>query len=291
MAYRKNARLIFPLVALIFTYLLYKTIVGSVFLQKKDRINVLFYGPKTVFYSLAFHNVNYLFRFPTNSEIEIPGGYGRYRIGALGKLVSLERKHTLFKKAFSAASSSFVDLYFYPKADTIYYNDSSSSSIPSGVSIFLNSSNANLLDRFLLYIFFLQKPKNQYEEITDLPKMTGDSEALFDRETFFKRFQGFFYNKTYRNIGDRVQILYTNNYKTAVLISNIIEGEGIQVVDLSQIKASPGTCQIIYSQKKNNDPTPGDLQRFFGCAIQKGATDVSDIILVLGELEKDWSIN
>ncbi len=288
-----STRLLFLCIFLFIGYLFYKNIIGSVFLKKKDRINVVFYGPTTVFYSLGRdENINYFFRPPSNLEIEVPGGYGYYRVGALGKLFSLERKKDILKKSFSSLSSSFVDLYFYPTTNTIYYDEITPQKfLPSSSFIFTNSSNANLLDRFLLWTVFLQKSSNQYKEITDFPQKKRHNRALFDREAFFKEFQGYFYKKTYRNISDHVQILYTKSYKTALLISDILEGEGIQVVDLSQTETPQNGCKIIYSSQRINDPTPKDMNSFFGCTIEKGETTISDIILILGSLEKEWSVD
>lgn len=288
----KNSSLIILCAVIFVLYILYKNIVGSVFLKQKDRINVVFYGPTTVFYSLGRgENINYFFRVPSNVEIEIPGGYGYYRTGALGKLISLERKSDILKKSFSAASSTFVDLYFYPHENSIYYGEKNSKSLlPTLATIFMCNSNANLLDKALLWFFFLQKSSNQYKELSELPQKKEHNRAQFDREAFFNQFQGFFYNKTYRNLNDRVQILYTKNYKTALLMSNILEGEGIQVIDLSQTESLEKGCKVIYNAQKLNDPTPKDMQRFFGCSLVKGETPVSDIILILGSLEKEWSV-
>lgn len=281
----KTARIYIAIIGIFLIYILYKDITGSIFLKKKDRVNMVFYGQRTVFYSLGLdRDISYLFKVPTNLVLEIPGGYGFYRIGALGKLISLERKRDIYKKAFSSLSSSFVDLYFYPVTNTIYYEESGSKGIlPSFSTIFMNNSNANMVDKILLWLFFIRNSPNQYKDITDL-------KALSDREAFFKEFQGFFYKKTYRNIGDRVQVLYTKSYKTAVLIGNILDGEGIQVVDLSETGTPPKTCRIIYGKERENDPVPKDMQRFFGCSLERGPTDVSDIIFVLGNLEDEWEI-
>jgi hypothetical protein len=289
---KTNRHIIFVFIILFIGYFLYKNIVGSVFLKKRDRVNVVFFGSNTIYYSLGIQDISYFFTVFPDSEIEVPGGYGFYRIGALGKLVSLEKQKDIFKKTFSAASSSFVDLYFYPKESIIFYSENQpKKSLLSTIHIFTDNSNANLLDRVLLWLLLVRKPGNQFKEITKIPYSKEGNRELFNREEFFKEFQGFFYKKTYRNINDTVQILYTKNYKTALLISNILEGEGIQVVDLSETGSSSKTCRVIYGKDTVNDTTPQDIQQFFGCSMEKSQTDVSDIILVLGNLEKDWEVD
>ncbi|MBI3366415.1 hypothetical protein HY041_02190 [Candidatus Roizmanbacteria bacterium] len=289
----KDSKVYIVIIVVFVCYLFFKGITSSIFLNKQDRIDVVFYGSHTRFYSLGLGDVSYRFSVPSNLEVEVPGGYGYYRIGALGKLISLEKKHDLYKKTFSTVSSSFVDLYFYPKENIIYYDEQTKkNSFPTFVEIFMNGSNANLLDRVLLWLYFLQKSENQYKEIDNIPQMQIQNRALFDRVAFFKLYQGFFYKKTHRNIKDRVQILYTKNYKTALLLSNILDGEGIQVVDLSETDTILKGCNVIYSEVHNkSSTTTKDIANFFGCTVEKGETNVSDIILVLGDLEKEWGVN
>lgn len=288
----KNSRL-YTVIGLVFlSYLLFKAVTSSIFLNKKDRINIVFYGPNTMFYSLGLEDISYRFSVPSNLEIDVPGGYGYYRIGALGKLISLEKKNDLFRKTFSAVSSSFVDLYFYPKSNAIYYGEQTGKKAhPSFVEIFMNGSNANMVDRLLVWLYFVRKSENLYKEIDKIPEIKEQNRAFLDRETFFKLYQGYFYKKTHRVIRDRVQILYTKSYRTALLISNILDGEGIQVVDLTQTEKAIKGCNVIYSRSNDKGSTTiKDVVSFFGCEVEKGDTDASDIILTLGNLENDWEV-
>ena len=283
-------------IAVIFLYLLFKSVSSSVFLKNKDRVNVIFYGPNTTYYSLGFGDVSYFFSIPTNLEVEILGGYGYYRVGSLGKFITLESKPDLLRKTFSSVSSSFVYLYFYPKTNAIYYNEHLERFSPGIKEIMLYGSNANPIDRLIIWFYFLGKPSTYYKKIDSLPRKKEDGKDLFDREEFFKTYQGFFYKKTHRIIKDRVQILYTKSYKTASLISNVLDGEGIQVVDVtqipnpkSQIPNIDNKCMVIEDNKKTSVTTK-DIVAFFGCQFQKGETEVSDIILMLGNIEREWEV-
>lgn len=285
---KDSKRFLLLFFAAVVLYLLIKTITSSIFIKNKDRVNIIFYGPNTTYYSLGFGDVSYFFSISSNLEVEIPGGYGYYRVGALGKFLTLEKKPDLFRKTFSSLSSSFVDLYFYPKTGEIYYNEIPERFSPGIKEIMMFGSNSNPIDRLIIWFYFLGKPSAYFKEINSLPKKKEDNKSLFDREEFFKAHQGFFYKKTHRIIKDRVQILYTKSYKTAALISNILEGEGIQIVDITQISKNE-RCLIIQNSNKAS-VTTNDLQTFFGCQFQKGDTEVSDIILKLGNLEKDWEV-
>ncbi len=272
----------------------FKIVDGSTYLHRTDRLNMVFYSSKTTFYSFGFGDVDYYAEFPTNAEVLVPGGYQYYRIGALGKIVSLQKDPRLIQKTFSSALSTYVDLYFFPKNPDIYYTSQQSNFIrlPSWKEIVFDDSNANVLDRILVLLYFIRQQGIQYTRISvDYLKSEGN-EAIFDRETFFKHYQGYFYKQTYRNEKLHVQILYTKSYGTAELLSDILEGQGIQVVDISQTSNPMQQCAIIYSKDdKKNTRTVRDLQRDLHCSVKKGTTDISDIILMLGNLEKEWGIN
>jgi hypothetical protein len=259
---------------------------SSIFLNKKERVNLVFYSPKTVVYSLSLNNdLTYLIYYPVNLSLLIPGGYGFYRVGALGKLVFLEKRPDLFKKVFSANNSFFVDLYFYPKKNEIYFDEKNYKKIwPTISEIFFNQSNANFVDRLLVFYYLWLKKPSFYQTIS-LP-----NQERFNRDDFFKKTIGTFYKKIYREENLTAQIFYDSNYSTAKLLAQILEGEGIRVVDLSQKKLDSNKPCAIITALKTEVQTVKDIRRFFSCDFRTGATSVSDIIINLGKLEKDWEV-
>ena len=274
-----------------FFYYLIKSITGSVFLKGRDKINVVFYGEKARFYSLDRKNVNYLLTFSNLVKVIVPGGYGKYKVGAIGKLASLEKKPDIIKKTFSAMTSTLVDLYFYQKKTTIYYDNSSLKQTPAFMEIFLTDSNANLIDKFFLLYIFSTNNKENFQIIDLGPFESEGSNSTLDYDSFYKKFQGSFFQRTYRNYDINVQIVYTKSYKTAQLISQMIEGEGIRVVDLSNQGKNSRGCLLITDKNTSTTKTYQRLTDFFKCRTQIGETTVSDIILELGDLEKEWAIN
>ena len=259
---------------------------SSIFLNKKERVNLVFYGPKTVVYSLSLNNdLTYLIYYPVNLSLLVPGGYGFYRVGALGKLIFLEKEPDLFKRIFSANNSFFVDLYFYPKKDEIYFDEKNDKKIwPTLTELFFNQSNANFIDRLLTFYYLWLKKPSFYQTISI------SNQKNFDQSDFFKKNIGTFYKKIYRQENLTIQILYNRNYQTAKLLAQILEGEGIRVVDLSQKKLDLNkSCQIVTSLKIKTQ-TVKDIKQFFSCSFKSGETPVSDIIINLGKLEKDWEV-
>jgi len=266
-------------------YYLVKSITGSVFLKWKEKVNIVFYGQNSFFYSFdRVSDTNYLIQISSDLKGLVPGGYGFYRFGSLGKLVSLEKKPDLFQKTYSVATSAIVDFYFYPKDANVYYvNKDKGNIFPSTSNILFYRSNANWVDRIFLYFLFLDRNLNHYKII--------DSSNYSDSLSLAKIIQGTLYKRIYRKIGDNVQIIYLKNYQTAVLISNIVDGEGIRVVDISQNDEKLDKCLLISKKEKLSEPIVRDLQSFFHCRVMAGETESSDIIFKLGNLEKDWSAN
>lgn len=284
---KKSKVVLVILLIVILFYLFFKNISSSVFLKNKDRINVVFYSQNTSYFSLSNQDVNYLIKFPPNLEVLVPGGYGSYKIGALGKLVSLEKKPEIFKRTFSSTTSTFVDLYFFPTKTQIYYEERSKSYFPSFLEILLSKSNANFFDRLFLTFKLFDRNQSNYRSISKLPLTKEDNKLIFDKNQFNKDFQGSFYKKSFRSEKTTVQLIYEKSYSTAYLISQIIDGEGIRVVDLSQTDEKIKGCELI--TKKTNF-VADSLADFFNCNIKVGETTISDIIIKIGNLEKDWAM-
>ena len=270
----------------IFIYLFIKSVKSSIFLRNKEKVNVVFYGQSSFFYSFdRGGDTNYIIKLSSDLKSLIPGGYGFYRLGSLGKLVSLEKDPELFQKTFSVATSSIVDFYFYPKDLAVYYdNKDKNGNFPSISNILFYKSNANWIDKFFLYFLFSDRNLNHYKTI--------DSSNYDDTLSLGKNIQGTLYKRIYRKVGDNIQIIYQENYRAAVLIGTIIDGEGIRVVDISQNDEKHNRCLLISNKKERlSEPIIKDLQSFFHCQSKVGDTESSDIIFKLGNLEKDWSAN
>ena len=271
----KNSKITIAVVlGLALIYLLFKNITASIFLRNQDKINLVFYGKDTRLFSLDSKDVDYVVNFPPEAVVLVPGGYGEYRVGALNKLVDLEGKPQLFQRAFSVAAGAFVDIYFYPPETTIFYDEEREKGFsPSFREIFFSKSNANLVDRLFVFLDLTAQGKQTYKFIEP------DDEL-----------QGVFYKKAYRKEALNVQIIYTESYGTAVLISKLLDGEGIRVVDLTRNEETTKSCELITKKDRFNSETIRGLKDFFDCNLKEGDPLVSDIILKLGSLEKEWQV-
>lgn len=287
----KSSVIIIAFLLICLSYYLFKTITSSVFLKDRDKINVVFYGEGTRFYSLDRKNVNYLMSFSNSVKVVVPGGYGQYKVGAIGKLANLEKKPEIIGRTFSATTSTLVDLYFFQKKTLIYYDNLSLRWAPTFKEIFLTNSNANLIDRIFIYYIFSTNSRETFQMIDLSPFESGGDNSTFDYNSFYKKFQGSFFQRTYRDYDINVQVMYKKSYKTAQLIGQMIEGEGIRVVDLSNQGRTIKGCLLITDKNTAVTKAYMRLADFFRCKTQIGETTVSDIILELGDLEKDWNID
>lgn len=270
-----------------------KLLSGSLFVNAPDRIQFVVYGQDTKLYSLS-HNgdINYYVGYGPDLKVEVPNGYGSYRIGALSKLIAYEKKPELLSKAFSVATSSFVTYYFYPSKTEIYYADDvpQTYKAPSFAELMLYKSNARLLDRVYLYMQILQTSPSSFQnlDIGLLTKKIQQSTHL-SSNAFGKEYKGFFYNKTYRTERKTVQIKYTNNYETAVAVGRILEGNGIRVVDVSESGEKVKNCTIVTASESRSS-TVEDMRRIFHCDLKHGKVDTSDILFILGSAEREWEL-
>lgn len=272
-------------------YFVVKSFVSSLFFTKADRINLLVYNKYPAVYSIGLRdNINYKLQFYPDIRVNVPGGYGFYRVGALGRLVNLEHKPELYSRTFSTLTNSFTTYFFYDKTDTVFYGGpppENAASIPNALSFFTEQSNAVFLDRLYLAMHFFGKRNDSYAPLVIEEKMINkDSFAL--NEIFDRTYQGFFYQKILREEKKNIQLYYLNNYDSANRVSKMLEGNGIRVVDVSQSAKPKSDCQIIESSSAKGSYTGEVLSLFFHCPRITGPTTVSDIIFQLGNREGDW---
>lgn len=268
-----------------------KAFVHSSFFSQKDRLNIIFYGPKSIFVSFGLiDGVHYLTNFDNNLLVLVPGGFGYYRIGSLGKLAFLEKKPSIIQKTFSSVMSTYIDFYFLPKKIEIYFDDhfqKQSFDFPRfGLREIIDASyqtNANFFDR--LYFFILLK-KRKIDFLSIFINSDVKENNRFSEEDFFKKYQGYFYQKFLREENKSLEIYY-KNYQSAEVISRIIEGVGIKVVDFTPFEYK-GNCLVIEKSEKHSK-TSDFLAKIFSCKKEKGETDIGDVKMILGErLEKEW---
>lgn len=283
--------LIYIFFSLLIFYIFFINLRNSLFFKRRDRLNLVFYGKKTAFYSFGFDDqVNYAINLPADIKILVPGGFGYYRLGALGKLAALEKNPQLYKKALSAGLSTFIDYYFYPAGDQVFYGKQAEKIFfPNFWQIFSYKTNANVFDRAYIFFLFIFKQKNNFLLISYLPQEIKSGEIILDEKKFFDQLLGRFYCTTYRNEEKTVKIVYTKREKNALLVAKIIEGQGIRVVDLSFQENNANNCRVIEEENRPSK-TAQALSSFFNCPIIKGRTNPYDIIFILGEKEGEWKV-
>jgi hypothetical protein len=279
--------IIFGVAALIYLF------ATSLFVWHPQRLNVAVYGQNARVYSLGLSdNIDYIIPFYPDLKVPVPGGYGYYRVGGLGKLVHLERKPDIFRRTFSAATLSFVNYYFYPKNnDAIYYgaeNTQGEIDILGVREFFLYGSNANFFDRLYLYLRLHSLSRNDLMPINPrlaAQQLSGDHQL--STTDFEKQYQGYLFSKTYRQEMKSVQIIYTKSYNTAMLLGSILQGNGIRVIDVSQKKKVDSNCVISENGTQFSD-TAKDMAAFFSCTLVNRPSDFADIIMTLGSKEQEW---
>jgi len=284
------------LCAVVLLVIILRQLFASAIFVKEDRINILLYSSQPVYYSLekGGGEVHYLTTFNADSRTEVPGGYGIYRMGALGKLIFLEKNPELLKRTLSRITGSMLDYYFYPKSDTIYYGSEETVRLPSFSELFFDDSNANVFDRLYIYFLFMGKHTADFQEIQINKIQAGDTILLSDT-TFARQYLGYFYHESLRKENKTVQILYTDSYIAANNMSRVIDGEGMRVVDIDVLENSKSAaenekseCVVKENTQSNFSLTAQVIARFFKCILTKGTGRVSDIVVEMRNREGEW---
>lgn len=291
-AHQKQYIIISAIVSLVLVVMFVRSITHSLFFSRSDRINVLFYQDKPIYYSLGVADTtDYMVSIAPDAQLQIPGGYGTYRAGALGKLVNLEKKPDLYKRTFSYTTSTMLNYYFYPKTASISFGTDGYklAQKPSLKQILFSSTNAGWLDRLYLAFLFSQKPI-QHITVMDFKTIKDkQGDLIFPTEEFSKQYQAYLYQKEYRDEQKTIQIRYATHYSSALALSAILEGSGMRVSDISQQDQSQKRC-IIMDSSKSFSQTALALSSFIPCNLEKKDTGIYNIIIELGEKEGDWEV-
>jgi len=288
-------RIIIAVMVLYIVFISFRTISTSLFFSHGDRITILFYGTNSQLLSLDLKdNVNYIIDFDNEMAALVPGGYGRYKFGALGRLSEIEKNPKILLNTFSSAISGYVPYYVTPQKNAVYDEEfqHARAGIPKiNLLTVFNSShlrtNARFTDRLFLFFTLINKRRSDFIPLSGSLHDPSKS-TLYSEESFQKKYKGFFYEKRLRAEGKNIRIVY-GTYSATKTLSRIIEGIGIRVVDVSYLgdKMIPAGCTILDSSKSNL--TSVTLSKLFDCQIKHGQISGADIELILGQkLERDW---
>jgi hypothetical protein len=245
-------------------------------------------------YSIGVRDAgDYAVLFYPDLRVRVPESYGRYRVGALGKLVALEDKPDIFRKAFTADISTFIDYYFYTNSQNVYYGEEQrdiDDLRPQIITFLLSSSNASIFDKVYIASLMNTKQNRDFEVISYLSYKEVQGDKVFSPREFTRQFQGLFYQSIFREENKNVQIQYQQSYRNASYISAVLSGTGVRVSDISFGETEQERCTLVESTKSDYSETVQRIATFFDCRLEKGDTDIYDILFILGDVEERWNI-
>lgn len=261
-------------------YFLFNSLNKSLIFKTSGRYTYVIYNEKPFVISFNFTDKLHTYIELDNSEeIIVPGGYGKYRIGSLGKLAFLKKDYSIIDRAISNYISARINGSLIQNDGSIYEDLKDDTKINKNTlkQLFLidHISNIPFFDRWyiLSQILIYNRSANKLEKISKNQKdITGR-----------------LYDKVLRNDNKTIQIMYSS-YNSASVLARIMDGSGARVVDMLSLD-SPydySECEIIDS----SDPvsiTSQYMRDFFGCSLKRGKTQLSDIIIILNKkIEEKW---
>lgn len=280
-------------------YLLFVTVRSlrqSALMQKRDRINIVMYGPEPVLISVGLTDgVHYVIPFSHEDSVTVPGGYGRYRVGALGKLAHLEKDPELITRTFSSMISAYVDYSIAPKDTRIYSKTSDEQPAFDALTVLKQvfsshySFDGNVFDKLYLVYTLAQYRAQDFAVLKGTFKEDAEGDIIFSEKRFLKKYRGFFYHQSLRDEAEEIRLVYVS-YSSAVTLARIIEGQGVRVVDLTEDShiSPPQGCRVTTS-KEELTKTVHYLANIFGCSTHMGKVEGADTEVVLGaRLSDKW---
>src|SRR3989344_1235033 len=233
-----------------FSYKLMLIFSQSLFMQKKDRINIVMYGPQSGLYSIDTNESrHYVLYFPPDLKMQVPGGYGNKAIDkvtepALYQFMTYSGNANIFDRVFLLFTflrinqSNFTVIDYREKTikaknDVVFQDES------------FKKESIGLL--------FQKKYRTEHESIQIL------------------------YKDGYQVAVQIANLLEGNGIRVNDISINLSEKNECRAIE--DLKAGQA-----------HSSTASDVASYFGCALIKGKTDVYDIIFVLGNLEKDWEV-
>lgn len=259
-----------------------------------DRLNIVIYDQVPVLLSLGLSDkVNYVVTFSHEDKVYAPGGYGRYRVGALGKLAHLEQDADLVSRAFSSMISAHVDYSLVPRSSTVYEDlkgaqpDFTALTIAKHVFSDMYTFDGGLIDKvYVLYKLASYRSSN-FIQLAGTFKEDPDGDIIFSEKRFQKKYRGFFYHKTLRDEAKNVQIEYST-YSAGAVLSRIIEGQGIRVVDLRATEKPVKTCEVLY-QGLQKPLTVDYIAERFSCEARSGKVEGAEILIRMSaNMDERW---
>lgn len=259
-----------------------------------DRLNIVLYDDAPVLLSLGLSdNVNYVVSFSHDDKVYIPGGYGRYRVGALGKLAHLQKDPDLISRAFSSMVSAHVDFSIAPKTSKVYEDmkgvepDFTALTVAKHLASQSYSFDGGFFDKLHVLYKLTSLRSSDFVPLKGTFKEDPDGDIVFSEKRFQKKYRGFFYHKSLRNESQTVQI-ESSTYLAGVIVSRIVEGQGIRVVDVNGIEEAPKKCEVVY-QSSEAPLTARYLAYVYGCTARTGKVEGADILLRMDErLDAKW---
>lgn len=247
----------------------------SLVFRETDRINIGVYGERPYVYSLNPHkNLAFVVEFEPEYEVNVPGGYGWYKLSSLNLLGRIEKNRPLLlEKAFSELIGSPVDYVYFPKEAAIkssktgsfanYYRERER--IIFGNS-YQNSIN-NLFDRIFIRRIFRVRPERLIFLATSDLFLENKGNRRYDIEVLDGRLKGLFYHDSILKEGLKaVLVTRARNYESAKRILRQVEGMGIKVIEI-RVAKKVNTKTCLATVPKLSTPVLSKLKRYFDCRV------------------------
>lgn len=256
-------------VAIFLLYVLY-SVRTSQFFSTRGRITIGVYDEIPYVFSYDKKaNLGTIVYFNPSVLVEVPGGYGWYKLGSVRLLAAIEHKTTgLLEKTFARLVGVPVDMVIYKTSTSIveesttdflsYFMQKRNSQ--TSFSKEFATSSTNIIDRFLINKALTISPDRLIVVNAQKDYIYKDGKSYYTEQKLDSHIKGYLYQKKLTDSGVKVRVIANDKaYKGATLIERLIEGMGTKVLSIDSDNTQTAVvCSILY------DPASSAVAKLFG---------------------------
>lgn len=285
---RLNVFAVLFLILFIGALYVFREISTSAFLSPRERITVGIYDQIPYIFSYdKKSNLGTVVYYNPDVQVQVPGGYGWYKVGSVQLLAHIENKTAgLLNRTFANLSGVPVDWVIYRNAKDVI-----SGEMPDFLTYFMQNrelptlfsknfaqTTQNLIDKILISHVLSSSPERLIVVDAREDYVTRDGTRYYTQEKLDSHLKGYLYQKNASENAAKVQIFATKGqYKGALLIARLIEGMGIKVLSVDQVASTAGSACVFQFDEPGRQ-IADVLHTYFPCTQKKGS-DSTNVVM------------
>jgi len=270
-------KLVVVIIIGIFALWLVKQYRSSLFLSKRQVVNIGVFSEKPFVYSYDRNRkIAHIVNFEPDIYVNVPGGYGWYKLGSVNLLGQIENnQNEILKQTFAELAGAPIDLVVYPKKAKVFENQAKNfldyfyNFRQHWISQSKNSHSVNnLFDRLILPAKLNLRADRLIVINTENLILKEKNQKRYYSEKLDSKIKGFLYQEELLHSPAKVVIFSSSeNYLSARKLMRQVEGLGLKVLELKILSNEPDKHCLIKASS-NNKKIAKLLADYYNCQVE-----------------------